>query len=101
MGQTVKTGKIKPINFFTTLYISIIPDSNFYYGTSQTGFSKKDGTDLEVFDESQILHYKTRETKMPALKRALKEALSSRDKSESFERSFKSAPGSALKVVNG
>ena len=82
MGWTVRTGKIKPIIFiyFYFKYFYYSRFQLFYYGTSQTGFSKKDGTDLEVFDESQILLYKTRETKMPALKRALNEALASRGK---------------------
>ena len=62
-----------------------------YYVTNQSGFSKKGESDLVPLREEFLVKYKTRETKMCALKRALKEALASREKS---------APVLALKFVN-
>merc|ERR1712059_24439 len=47
----------------------------FYYGTNQSGTSKTDGTDLAALNEENQIMFKTRDSKLKSLKKALNEAL--------------------------
>ena len=46
----------------------------FYYGTGQSGWSRKGGSDLVVMNEVALAKHKTRETKRKDLKKAIEEA---------------------------
>ena len=59
----------KSMNFFVFRFVL------FYYGTGQSGWSKKGGSDLVVMNEEALVKHKTRETKKKDLKRAIEEAL--------------------------
>ena len=59
----------KSMNFFVFRFVL------FYYGTGQSGWSKKGGSDLVVMNEEALAKHKTRETKRKDLKRAIEEAL--------------------------